>query len=184
MKKDNLFNQLPKPAAYKKQRNSVTGFTLVEVLLCMGLLLGLFMSVINVYLYCFNLQETSRKTTIALNEAQAKLEEIKNLVSDLNDDMYIDNFENIVVNYDGEILDLPSINGKIMTEANYVTDVNDPDNLNLVMVRVVVCWRQKGGRIIGEAKIDGADNLVFSDLDADGTIESPVELITAISCKK
>jgi hypothetical protein len=168
----------------KEHHNLAAGFTLVEVLLCITLLVGLFVGVISIYVYCFNLQETSRNIPIALNEAKTKLEEIKSLVYDLNDADYLANFESIVTDYNGEVLDLTTIDGKIMTETNYVTDISDPDNLSLIMARVVVCWRQKGGRIIGEAQIDGSGDLVFTDLDGDGRIESPVELVTAISCKK
>lgn len=153
---------------YKGQRNSVTGFTLVEVLVCMALLLGLFFGGMSIYVYCFELQETARNTNGALNDVRAKLEEIRN-----------SNFDSIVTTYNAKVFNLSAINGKIRTEALFVTGSNN----NLIDIRVVACWRQKGGRIIGEGKIDGA-GVVFSDLNGNGKIESLVELVTAISKKK
>ncbi len=154
---------------YKKQRNLVTGFTLVEVLLCMSLLLGLFLGGMSIYVYCFELQETTRNTNSVLNDVRAKLEEIRN-----------SSFSSIVTTYSSKVFNLSAINGKMRTEAAYVTGSSN----NLIDIRVVACWRQKGGRIIGEGKVDGLGNLVFSDLNSNGKIESPVELVTAISKKQ
>ena len=160
-------------AAHKGPRCAVTGFTLVEVLLCMALLLGLFLGGMNVYVYCFELQETSRNTNNALNDVRSKLEDIRNA-----------DFGSIVGTYNGKIYDLSKVNGivigKMKTEAAYVTGSNN----NLIDIRVVACWRQKGGRIIGEGKIDGLGNFFLSDLNGNGKIDSPVELVTAVSKKK
>ncbi len=155
--------------SYKEPRNSVTGFTLVEVLLCMALLLGLFFGGMSIYVYCFDIQETARNTNSALNDVRAKLEEIRN-----------SDFSSIVTTYNLKVFDLSEKNGKIRTEAVYVVGSNN----NLIDIRAVACWRQKGGRIIGEGKIDGAGKIVFSDLNGNGKIDSPVELVTAISKKK
>ncbi len=145
------------------------GFTLIEVLLCMSLLLVLFLSGMSIYVYCFDLQETSRNTGIVLNEARAKLEEIRGSV-----------FDNIVTTYNLKVFNISGINGKIRTEASYVIGSNN----QLIDIRAVACWRQKGGRIIGEGKIDGIGALVFSDLNGNGKIESPIELVTAVSKKQ
>lgn len=162
------------------------GFTLVEVLLCMALLTGLFVGGMNVYIYCFNMHETSRNSIIALNEARSQIESIKNLLADLNNPEYSNNFLSIVPNYNGQTAALTSMDGIMRTEASYVDEAHI--GKKLILLRVVVAWRQKGGRIIGEAKDappPGAVlGLVFSDLDGDGKIESPVELVTAVNSKK
>ncbi len=145
------------------------GFTLIEVLLCMSLLLVLFLSGMSIYVYCFDLQETSRNTGTVLNEVRAKLEEIRGSV-----------FDSIVTTYNLKVFNISGINGKIRTEATYVVGSNN----QLIDIRAVACWRQKGGRIIGEGKIDGIGTLVFSDLNGNGKIESPIELVTAVSKKQ
>lgn len=145
------------------------GFTLIEVLLCMSLLLVLFLGGMSVYVYCFDLQETSRNTSAVLNAARAKLEEIRGAV-----------FDTIVTAYNSKVFSISGMNGKIRTEAAYVVGSNN----QLIDIRAVACWRQKGGRIIGECKIDGTGTLVFNDLNGNGTIESPVEFVTAISKKQ
>ncbi len=131
------------------------------------------MGVMSVYICCFNFQENSRNTNIILNEARAKLEEIKN-----------SKFDSIKTTYNAKVSDLSAIDidGKIRTEVNNVLDTDDKA-MDLLDIRLVVCWRQKGGSIIGECKIDGFGNLVFSDLNGNGKIESPMELVTAMSKK-
>lgn len=147
------------------------GFTLIEVLFCAAILTGLFVGVMSVYICCFNLQENSRNTNIVLNQARAKLEEIKNT-----------QFVNIKATYNGKVFSLDAINGKIRTEVDNVLDT-DGSVMDLLDIRLVACWRQKDGSIMGEGKIDGFGNLVFSDLNGNGKIESPIELVTAISKK-
>ena len=49
---------------------------------------------------------------------------------------------------------------------------------NRVTVAVVVCWRYRN-RVVGEC---ANAPLVTSDLDGDGTIESPVQLSTILTC--
>ena len=140
------------------------GFTLLEIMFATVILVGLLLGLMSVFIYCFDLQETSRNTTIALNEARAKIEEIRN-----------SSFDGIIVNYGGKIFPLVSLDGKMRTEtpggdAGYVIG----SYKNLIDIRVVVCWKQKDGRIIGNAAFDGSGNMT----DCTG---SPVELVTSIS---
>jgi len=150
------------------------GFTLIEVMLCAAILVGLFVGLISIYIYSFDLQETARNTSLALNEGRAKLEEIKTVS--------LSNFSGIVSIYDGKTYNLTSIPiGQMRTEATLVNGSNG----NLIDLRIVACWRQKGGRIIGEATINNATGaFTLTDLDSDGKIDSPVELLTAISNKQ
>ena len=155
------------------------GFTLIEVMICAAILVGLLVGLISIYVYCFDLQETARNTSLALNETRARLEEIKN-----------SNFAAIETNYNVPraplgatsvtIINLTSIptGGIIRIEAGFVTGSSN----NLIDLRIVACWRQKGGRIVGEAVFNGT-NLVPTDLDGDTIIESPVELVTSIANK-
>lgn len=145
------------------------GFTLLEIMFAMAILVGLLVGLLSVFVYCFDLQETSRNTTIALNEARAKLEEIRD-----------SGFDGIQPTYynsgNGQIFSLlPALNGILKvtltgTDIGYVLG----SNRNLIDVRIVSCWRQKGGRIIGNATFDASGNMT-------NCTGSPVELVTSIS---
>lgn len=137
------------------------GFTLVEVMICAGILVGLFVGLISIYLYCFDLQETARNTSLALNAARARIEQIK--TADFDD----------IEDFNGQIVQLAEPVGVLRIGAEDVTGSNN----NLIDIRVVACWRQKGGRIVGTAALDGNGN--FTDCT-----DSPVELNTAISRKE
>lgn len=137
-----------------------SGLTLIEIMIAMAILVGLSVGLLSVFVYCFDLQETSRNTTIALNGARAKIEEIRD-----------SSFDAIIATYNGQISNLTTPSGKMRTEASYVSGSSSN---NLIDIRVVVCWRQKGGRIIGNATLDILGNMT----DCTG---SPVELVTSIS---
>jgi len=142
----------------KKYLQSGMGLTLIEIIITMAILTGLLVGLLNVFIYCFDLQETSRNTAIVLNQARAKIEEIRNT-----------GFSAIVATYNGNVSSLTTPYGKIRTEA-----INVPgSNGNLIDIRVLACWRQKGGRIIG--------NATFTAGNMTNCLASPVELVTAIS---
>lgn len=167
---------------HKKQHNSILGFSLLEILICMSILLVLFLSSIGIYVNCQDIQTYSRNSTIALSEAQEQIEVIKSLVSNIAAANYTNNFLSIVPTFNGQVSGLPTMNGVIRTEAQYVDEA--AIGQRLISIRVVVAWKQNNGRIIGEAQVGAGGDLVFSDLNGNGIIESPVVLVTAISYKR
>ena len=150
------------------------GFTILEVMLCVGILAGLMVGLIGVYVYCFNLQETSANMSNAIFQVQAKLEEIREAAAD--------NFNNVRSAYDNKETSLTGLNGKMRTEIPqcvYPAGAN-PSDCNLYDVRIIAGWSQRAGRIIGEGYLfKGAFN--FRDLDRDGIIESPVEIKSSLA---
>jgi hypothetical protein len=104
----------------------------------------------------------------ALSEAQSKIEEIRNTEYDL-----------ITTNFasggtPGNTFDLSPGQGKGVI---YI----DSSVANLLEVSVVVCWRNKDGRVIGEDKdLDGALD-AGEDLDGDSRIDSTVNLTLKIA---
>ena len=157
-------------------QNSKAGFTLVEVMIAVLILTIALSGLLYAFSACLILNENSRNISLALNGAQDVIEQIRN-----------DNFNNIITVYDGVPFQLGSnwflANNDHIGIVQVISDGSDDagiTNANLLQVRVVICWRQQGGRIIGEA-IDVAGALVTNDLDGDGKIESPAELITLIS---
>lgn len=145
------------------------GFTLIEVMICTGILITLFVSLISIYFYCFDMQENARNTSFVLNNARAKLEEIKN-----------SNFDAIVTTYNGGVFFTTLPSGAMRTEATVVVGSNG----NLIDLRIVACWRQRAGRIIGEDRdLDGQLD-AGEDANGNGKLDSPVELNTSISKKE
>lgn len=155
----------------------------MEVMLCVAILVGLLVGLISLYVYCFDLQETSSNTSNALFQMQAKLEEIKNA-----------DFAQIVT-YDEQTYDLMGTNsqpiGQIYVE---VSDCQyplgaDAQNCQLYNLRIIAGWVQRAGRIIGEGKVDSeSGKFVFDDDkpygDGDGILESTAELNTSIAKKE
>lgn len=147
------------------------GFTLIEVMICAAILVGLLVGLISIYVYCFDLQETARNTSLALNAARARLEEIKNSAFKTIQPAYYNNGNGQMISL------LPAFNGALRvtlpgTDRGYVWGSNQ----NLIDLRVVACWRQKGGRIVGTATLDGTGNFT-------NCTDSPVELVTSIANK-
>lgn len=144
------------------------GFTLVEVMLCMTVLVGVLAGLLSLYIYSFDLQETSANISKALFQVRAKLEEIRGST-----------FANIITNYNNKTFNLTDLNGIMLTQATYAAGTSD-----LIDIRIIACWSQKGGRIIGEDKdLDGQLD-IGEDADGDGILDSPVELITSIAYKE
>lgn len=158
----NASNPLLKLAGYKKQRNLVTGFTLLEILLAVGILGSMLCGILVTYASCFVLAATAKNSNISTNAALSLIEEIRS--SPFNRIMDDYNGLNFLVN------GIPLSRGVI-----YVNNANP----KLLEVTVVVCWRQ-GNRVIGEDKNLNGILDAGEDVNGNGIIDSPVELITKV----
>lgn len=144
----------------RKTFSNGAGFTLLELMLTAVILIGVLMALVGVPIYCFNLAETNYNTANAYNNAREQIESIFSAVGNIVED----NTTFTLLNPEGK--------GRIE-----ITEVS-PD---VFQVRVVVCWKQRGGRIIGE---DSNLNGVLDsgeDLDGDGALDSPCEIITLMT---
>lgn len=146
------------------------GFTLIEVMIGAGILAGLFVGLMSIYFYCFDLQETARNTSLALNEVRTRLEEIKNSDFAVIVNTYTPTSDPLPPSVTNINLTSIPTGGIMRIEAGFVTGSSE----TLIDLRIVACWRQKGGRIVGTATLDGNRN--FTDCT-----NSPVELATSIS---
>jgi len=138
----------------------VTTFVLV-VAIC-GLL-GLFFSSIV-------LNETSRNISLATQAAQAKLEELKNVIfSDLP-------------SYNNASFDVAGFGTGLAKGRIEVSDtVYNTSDYNLKKVHISVSWRQNANRIVGEdSDLDGVYS-AGKDINNNGEINSPAEIYTFIS---
>lgn len=149
----------------KKRFLSVTGFTLIEVMLAAAILAIVVCGILATYISCFELISTSRNFTFAVNAAQRKIEEIRDY-----------NFSQIYPDYNNQSFAVDEISAGSRGVV-YVDDSN-PD---LLEVTISVCWRQRENRIIGEDRnLDGILG-AGEDLNGNNIIDSPVQLVTLIA---
>ena len=154
-------------AIYRKS----SGFTLAEVLVAIIVLAMVIVGLLTVFVQCSTLADLSGNTTLALSDARTKLEEIRN-----------HNFITIVDDYaeggtPGNVFGLPSFASGMGAGRVYINQIT-PD---LLQVKVVACWQNRDGRIIGtDTNLNGVVDFGESH-DGSGEIDSPVKLVTYIT---
>lgn len=145
-------------------QQSHKGFTLLELMLAAAVLIVAISGLVAAFVGCYALNETARNLTFATMGAQQKLEEIRE-----------HNFYNIYSDYNGTTFGVTGI-----AEAKGRVDI-DNTNPDLLKITVTVCWKQVGGRIIGEdLNLDG-DLDAGEDSNGNGRLDSPVQIITLMA---
>ncbi|MFC1709898.1 hypothetical protein ACFL2J_07585 [Candidatus Omnitrophota bacterium] len=145
---------------------SEKAFSFVELMFSLTVLLIIVVGLMYTYVVCFKLNNASRNLTLVNNALQAQLESI------------------IATPFD----DLSALNGTTFTLNGFSAevavgniDIYDSVYVDLKYVRLVACWEDSENRIIGEdINLDGV-LLAAEDIDSDGVVDSPVELVTLIS---
>jgi len=168
-----------------EKMRSLTGFTLSELMIAALVLVTILVGLLASYVTCFDLNETNRNTTSALNAAQEKMAEIRNwnfdtVCSDFNTDP--DNKFTVFGMPAGESMGV--VYAYVDTEYNTCPGgFNCTCNYDILRVVISVCWRQKGGRVIGEdTNLDGVlDVGAGEDTNGNGQIDSPVQLISFVT---
>ncbi len=156
------FKPLLRLASYKEQRNLITGFTLVEIVLAVAILGSVLCAILAIYASCFTLATTSKNVNISTNAALSLIEEIRSSP-----------FDNIMDDYNG----LNFIVNDILLSRGVI--FVDDTNADLLEVTVAVCWRQ-GNRVIGEdANLNGTLD-AGEDINGNGIIDSPVKFVTRV----
>lgn len=144
------------------------GFTLIEVMAATVILVGAILPALFLIVNNINMGENSKNQTLARNAARAKVEEMRNA-----------DFSTLVSAYDDHVFDIPGLNGKMRVDADVVAMSSN----SLIDVRVVICWRQRGSRIIGEdSNLNGVLN-TGEDANNNGHIDSPCMILTSIANK-
>ena len=146
------------------------GFTLAEVLVSTGILTVIIVGLIKILIYCSLLADMSANITIAMRDAQNKLEEIRN-----------SDYSSITTNYvsggtPGNTFNLSQGTG----EGVIYMDASNPD---LLKIEIDVSWKNKDGRVIGEdSNLNGAIN-TGEDLNSNGQLDSMAKIITLLAKK-
>ncbi len=119
----------------RKIFQSPQGFTLAEVLFAVGILAIVIVGLLQLFVYCSALAEAAGNTTFAINEAQNKIEEIRN-----------HDFNSIANDYafggtPGNTFTLSSLSG-----TGTITISQVGGSSELLQVQVNVSWQNKNGR--------------------------------------
>ncbi len=144
------------------------GFTLLELVIGIGILLIAILGILSVYNHSTLLGLYSQDYALALQSAQAKMEEIR----------HHGTISQIMTDYAqggalGNTFDPEGLTGK----GNITFD----NSTSAIGVRVSVCWSEKG-RIFGEdTNLDGQFDAATEDSNPNGQLDSPVELVTYIT---
>lgn len=143
------------------------GFTLIEVLASLLILVVAITSTFQVINHLLYLKETNDITVPSLNAAQGMLDEIRNVP-----------FDSIISEYSGQTFTVEELTNKGISHRGVVL-VNSLEDDFLLRVKVVICWMQKN-RIMGEDK--NLNGILDSgeDKDGNGEIDSPCSLETSI----
>jgi len=120
------------PTDCLKRKNA---FTLVEALVTIVILVIAILGLFQIFIYGSKLNEVAGNMTFAMNEAQNKMEEIKD-----------HDFDDIVTDFSssgtpGDTFSIAQPNGMGVI---YI----DSSNPKLLELAIVVSWRHKDGRII------------------------------------
>ncbi|UCB56565.1 MAG: prepilin-type N-terminal cleavage/methylation domain-containing protein [Candidatus Omnitrophota bacterium] len=172
------------------------GFTLVELMVAVALLVAVLLGLLGVFIGCANLNETSRNLTIAMYGAQEQLEVIRNYddFDMIANDFFVNGSPNL---FDpaGEDDDLDGVldageddngNGVLDSPLNgagamFISPFGAPPDADIYQVRIVVTWFQKGGRQIGEdTDLDGILDAGEDD-NNDGVLSSPAQITTLVT---
>jgi hypothetical protein len=141
-------------------------FSLLELVIACAVLMFIVIGLIYTYIACFELNEFNRGLTLANNALQAQMESIRETP-----------FDNLI-SLDGTTF---TLNGFPVDSAIGVRDIYATAYSDLIYVRLVACWRQNLGRIVGEdTNLDGTLQQP-EDVDSDNVLDSPAEIVTFLS---
>ena len=171
-----------------------SGFTLIEVMIAAAVSVAVLLGLLGVFIACSDLNASARNLTIAINGAQQKLEEIRN-----------HNFAQILNDYaaggmPGNLFDPGGEDDNL----NSVLDLGEDDNGNgvldsplngggvvfislvggssdLLQIRIVVSWMQKGGRHVGEDENFNGVLDAGEDDNGNGQLDSPAQIVTLMA---
>lgn len=141
------------------------GFTLIEVLVAATVVLLCLCGLLLTYVNLFFLTDLSRDFTRANSALQAKMEEIKKT-----------NFDSLST-LNGQVFDIVGFSSS--TAKGQVAVANTVYS-DLKRVRVVVCFKSRQ-RLVGEDKNLNGILEASEDINRNGRIDSPAEVVTLFS---
>lgn len=145
-----------------KYKNNVSGFTLIEVLMAMLILMPIFVGVVYVFVQGVELSDVARHSSEAVRLLRTKVTEIEKTP-----------FNQISTNYNNVTFTTSNING---IGVIYI----DASQTDVVDVTLTFSWQERSGRIIGEdLDLDGQID-AGEDVNGNGILDSPVSITTRL----
>lgn len=145
-------------------KKNCSGLTIIELLIATTVFLTATVGLVYSYLKCMELADLGRNSSLAIQAIKSKIEDIKNT-----------DFAAVTPTFDNTTFTAPGI-----TNGRGVVYINATSSIHLLQIKVVFCWRQQNGRIIGEDRdLDGVLD-AGEDKNANGEIDSYAQAITNI----
>jgi len=149
----------------KRLKITQKALTLIELLFTLAILAFCLCGILLTYINMFLLSDLARDLTLATNTMQAEMEDVKKTA-----------FDGLAA-LNGTTFDL---SGFAATDAKGRIEVTDTAYLDLKRIRMVACFRSRG-RLIGEDQNLDGQLIPAEDVNANGRMDSPAELVTLIS---
>lgn len=145
----------------KHRHNS--GLTLLELIIATAILVVAISGLLAIFIGLFSMNEGARKLTLATTAAQDKMEEIRN-----------SDYAALYTAYNGTSF---NPDGFATAEAKGAVSIDNTDP-DLLKVHISVSWKERSNKIVGEDKnLNGALDS-GEDLNGDGKLSSPAEIVT------
>ena len=144
---------------------SQKGFTLLELMVVAGIAVTALVGLLGTYVGCLELTETTRNSEMAILSAQKVLEDMRTTA-----------ITGIYSTYNGYTFSI----GGLGANASVGRVTVNASNPTLLTITVGVCWRQKGGRIIGEC-YNNSGVVAYNDSNGNGVLDSPVQITTLMT---
>lgn len=146
--------------------SNMRGFTLLELMIALGVLIVALVGLLGVFAHLISLNENSSKLTLSVAACQGKLEEMRN-----------SNFTNLYTTYNGASF---NPDGFRLGEAKGTVFINN-SNPSLLQVFVSASWKTRSNRVIGEdSNLNGSLDM-GEDSNSNGRLDSPSEIVTLMA---
>ena len=166
-------------------RSSERGFTLIETLLSVSIVIFAIVTLLGAYVSQVSLNEHSRNISVGLNDVTRVMERLRQLNTGAGCAAPSVAAPTGFASWDAWLADTSttggggkSIQSNLSAQELIVLSSSGTDP---IQVTVTSCWRHRD-RVIGECSWSGTA-LSASDANGDGIITSPVSLSTVITCR-
>jgi len=163
-----------------------SGFTLVEVLIASVILVGVLAAILSVFTQSLKLTQGANNHTMAIEAAQFGLENIRARI-DPADETNIISFARLD-QWDNQTFQMARLGNNFRVTCYVGRDLDiatagsqQIDAPLTWRVKVLTCWRESGGRIIGEDQNLNGQLDAGEDQNANGELDSPAQLETVLS---